>query len=97
MTDFTVKNFIEWLEKQPAEKRYDWTSPLDCALGQWCRSKGMKPASVKKKSIELGCDDIFYDIALRGYPYTFGVALENAKAISPAERPDIEKSGEGQS
>lgn len=35
---FTLKNLIAWLEKQPADERYVYTDAERCLLGQWVQS-----------------------------------------------------------
>jgi hypothetical protein len=85
--DFSVENLIWWLETMPPDKRYDWTSPPHCLLGQWCASKGIKGAALRAKSIELARENDFYDIALlETHQCTFGRALERALAISSGDR-----------
>ncbi|MCK1363512.1 hypothetical protein [Bradyrhizobium sp. 62] len=84
--EFTVKDLVEWIGKQPPDKRYDWTTAGSCLLGQWCKSKGMKGPALRNKSIELGHDDDFYRIALAGYPFTFGAAMDRARSLTlPSE------------
>lgn len=79
--DFTVKNLIEWLESKPAGRSYNWTTAGSCLLGQWCGSKGMTGKARREKSVSLGRDDWFYQIALC-YPYTFGDALQRARSLA---------------
>lgn len=81
--NFSKRDLVEWLETQPADKRYDWSSATNCLLGQWCKSKGLSGKQVHDKSVALGKLDVFYDIALRDTGRcTFGAALERAKALS---------------
>jgi len=80
--DFTVEDLVKWIENQPPDKRYDWTTAGSCLLGQWCKSKGLKGPALRNKSIELGHDDDFYRIALSGYPFTFGAALDRARSLA---------------
>ncbi len=81
--DFSVKNLIRWVETQPPQKVYDWSSARNCLLGQWCKSLGMKGDELFEKSIALAKLDTFYDIALReSHKCTFGDALERARRFS---------------
>jgi hypothetical protein len=76
--NFSIESLIVWLEKQPADKAYDYHDASNCLLGQWCASMGLEGEDLKDKSINLGEDDDFFDIALEG-DYTFGAALVRAR------------------
>lgn len=38
----SLKGFIGWLERQPAERRYNWRDPRKCACGQYAAALGIR-------------------------------------------------------
>jgi len=86
---FSLESLIAWLEKQPAEKKYDWSSADECLLGQWCKFNGLKGAAAREKSLVLGAPVNFlepiYQTALGSlHECTFGAALTRARAALAA-------------
>lgn len=84
---FTLESLIAWLEKQPANGEYEFISHMKCALAQWLRSIDPEAESSHMKSSY--CYDVdgashdfesFKDI-VGTLPYTFGAALERARAL----------------
>lgn len=85
--DFSVSALIAWLKTMPADESYDWMDASNCALGQWCGSMGLRGEARRRKSVKLGEDDTFYQIALQDtYDPTFGKALRKALAIPSPTR-----------
>lgn len=86
---FSLESLIAWLEKQPAEKRYNWDLAESCLLGQWCASTGLHGLDARDKSLELGQwdngNEVFAEIALGDLSRcTFGAALERARKAQPS-------------
>jgi hypothetical protein len=77
---FSLESLIAWLETQPASKEYDYFNADKCVLGQWLYAMGCD--FVTDKSLEMGETSPFDDIAIYGLPYTFGAALERARAYA---------------
>lgn len=42
----TLEAFAEWVEKQPAEKTFDYFDPKNCAFCQYLKGLGFKRAQV---------------------------------------------------
>lgn len=49
---FELGTLIAWLEKQPANKIYDYTSPCGCVLAQYFNDHGYKEAAVAPLNVE---------------------------------------------
>lgn len=84
---FSLESLIAWLEKQPADKEYDWSRAGSCLLGQWCEAHGLYGEELFTKSIELGQWDGknngFAEAALGSLTEcTFGAALKRARAAN---------------
>lgn len=85
----SLESLIAWLEKQPADERYDWTAAESCCIGQWLASLGVSDLFGKSNKIAL--QDPFYEIAVAGPSgegHTFGKALERARAVRPLPSAD---------
>jgi hypothetical protein len=67
--------FVEWLEKQPPEKAYDFLHCLHCAVGQYAASIG---TNYYKLSPDV-CDR-WNTVASRG-DWTFGEAARRARKM----------------
>lgn len=83
---FSLENLIAWLERQPAEKHYNWDLADSCLLGQWCASNGLQGVDARDKSLELGQwdngNEVFAEIALGDLnSCTFGAALKRAHTL----------------
>jgi hypothetical protein len=84
---FSLDSLIAWLEKQPADKEYNWSLAGSCLLGQWCEARGLLGGELFNKSLELGQwsngNDVFAEVALGNLSEcTFGAALKRARALS---------------
>ena len=79
----SLAGLIAWLERQPADTRYDWMNALGCVMGQYLRATRMTDnAAIVQLSLKLTKQEPFQTIALGGLDsrYTFGAALERARA-----------------
>lgn len=74
---FSLENLIAWLEGQAPDAGYDWSDAGQCVLGQFAAAMGAEDAELE--SLTLGSVKPFDDVALNS-PYTFGAALERARA-----------------
>lgn len=75
----TLDSLIAWLEKQPADKVYDFWHCRECLLYQYLRDAGL-PRSDYGVVHALGGTDIGGRIAHQ-LPWTFGAALDRARAL----------------
>jgi hypothetical protein len=82
---------VSWLEKQPANKAYDYTNPINCGYAQYLRSYGIFAAVSPwvwvgfwlgiipvAWRIPPGVDDLLNDGNILE---TFGAALERARKV----------------
>lgn len=74
---FSLESLIAWLEKQPPDANYDWSDAAKCVLGQFAAAMGADDAELE--SLSLSNIEPFDNVALDS-PYTFGAALERARA-----------------
>jgi hypothetical protein len=85
---FSLDSLIAWLEKQPAEREYDYVDGRVCMMNQYLSAHGIRVAGVAAdyyraeplSYVRVPLPHSFIDIALRG-PATFGAALARAKAF----------------
>ena len=84
----SVAGMIVWLEQQPPSKEYSYLSNDNCLVCQYLRSLGVKrpraggeywrvDGSWEKNPLPAAIQDIASE-----FPYTFGAALERARAIA---------------
>jgi hypothetical protein len=81
--------FIRWLEKQPADKKYDYSNPFNCAYARYLRSYGVIGMVVPYAWVGLWLGII--PIAGRIKPWienslherNFGASLNRARMESP--------------
>jgi hypothetical protein len=73
-----------WLEKQPPQAAYDYCDPMSCAAAQYLSQNGVTGLAVM---VEFGIDPqpgdqhwLIYNVVGLS-PYTFGAALERARAL----------------
>lgn len=86
---FTLESLIAWLEKQPVGQTYCYTSNDHCLLQQYYTHCGFKHVSVSRfgnwshSSVEDMQESPagFYRVAIME-PWTFGAALERARAVA---------------
>jgi hypothetical protein len=76
---FSLESMIAWLEKQPADKVYDFWDCRECLIYQYLLDAGL-PRADYGTAHALGGDDIGGKIA-HGLPWTFGGALKRARAL----------------
>ena len=85
----SLEAFADWLEQQPADKEYRWLDPCECAIGQYCRSLGMKGCAELSETAYFvleGVDGARNHYIAMDRPRTFGAALRRARsAIASAE------------
>lgn len=88
---FSLESLIAWLEKQPANKEYNYCDPHNCALCQYFRDAGLEVESITRNEIRHrdGRTTEFpvtfsWDISNSAYRglSTFGAALERARAVA---------------
>lgn len=79
----SLRVLAAWLETMPPNERYDFRNPFDCVLAQYMKAQGL-PAVV-----EVPEDGWITDVSQGdGYDedWTFGAALERARAVSSQDR-----------
>jgi hypothetical protein len=83
---FSLDNFIEWMEKQPKNKKYDFGDSLSCALAQWLKSNSSNGIidygdgssfSYKIEGREYNFEHFRKIVAME--PHKFGAAIERAR------------------
>lgn len=73
--------FIDWLEKQPAEREYDWWCPLSCLLAQYAKHIGFRHYC----ELPLTALTSWENAVARPRPHNFGAALGRARAVRDKE------------
>lgn len=81
---FTLPHFTAWLEKQPATKRYCYSSGTACAVAKYAKAHGFTHVTITPDWIlhdggETKIPRILDYIASTG-PHTYGAALQRARA-----------------
>lgn len=84
---FTLWAFIAWLEKQPADQKYDYLDCFGaCLYAQYMQSVGVSWEDAGASSLYRNGDKhkafremAIYPVAARA-PWTYGAALERARA-----------------
>lgn len=85
----TFEGFVQWLEMQPARKRYVWGDCQSCAIAQYIRGFGIESINdvpyEKYNELEGGFGDKDTEDGLGtvaiSKPHTFGAALARARAV----------------
>lgn len=85
---FSLESLIAWLEKQPEDKSYCYTSSGRCLLAQYFTAQGFADVLVGAYDVDYSVNrewdtnvefgPAFHDIA-QGYPRDFGAALARAR------------------
>ena len=65
---------LDWLRRQPADGSYDWQHPDRCIVGRFLAAKGQA-----REDIDYTEMPHYREIAAQE-PWTFGAALERARA-----------------
>lgn len=81
-----LSEFIAWLETKPADERYRYTRPDQCAVAQFLQSKGLSESESK---VSIPRSDPWAEahwldqiVCFTGSEATFGAALQRAKAYA---------------
>lgn len=80
----SLESLVAFLATKPANRTYLWGHPDRCALGQWLRAIRFDKSLIVKQSCDFAQHQPFEYIALTP-PYTFGAALERARAALASE------------
>lgn len=91
---FSLESLIAWLEKQPAEKAYDYCDPWNCLLCQYFAAMGFEDVRVSENHLSASSGEyefsrVFnWDIANCNHTAdeTFGRALMRARKIAGRRR-----------
>jgi hypothetical protein len=73
----SLESLIAWLEQQPADGTYQWEYPNLCLMGCYLKSRTDDFASFRNRYPDM---PHYREIAAQE-PWTFGAALERAKAV----------------
>lgn len=85
---FSLKSLIAWLEQQPAAGKYCYSESGHCLLARYLTAMGFEGVGISpwtyrhlpdredRKELPDGWNNIAF-----GYPFTFGAALERARAV----------------
>lgn len=75
-----LDNFIAWLQKQPADEKYDWLDSDSCLAAQYSQSidreYGHNDILALAGTFSADLENIAY-----ARPWNFGAALNRAKAL----------------
>lgn len=86
---FTLENLVAWLETQDPTTEYEVLEPSICLMGQFASSQGSHDPEFVSMRLTDDLVGPFCRIAfgrLCGGPYTFGAALERARAELAKQR-----------
>lgn len=73
---FTLESLIVWLEKQPADRKYNWMSISGlCLIDQYIAALGLPTTAENYRRFDVS---IRSEVAC-AIPWTFGAALERAR------------------
>lgn len=82
---FALGTLVAWLEKQPAEKTYDYTEPCGCMLADYFTQNGYSDVAVDPFAFDHsgGRTDIpgDFDVVNCEGERTYGAALDRARAL----------------
>ena len=84
---FTLDNLIAWLETKDPTMPYNFHWPDSCLLGQWARNEDITAFNIQiegsfvYKVNEERWDLFSFNPIACQEPWTFGAALERAKAL----------------
>lgn len=73
---FSLESLIAWLEKQPADREYNWASIDECMCAQYF---GCGADWAERHDQFEFATGIRPDAIALGRPWTFGAALERAR------------------
>lgn len=87
---FTIEALIGWLERQPAEDKYNYNDCRGgCLFGLYMTTLGISWKEAGASCVVYDNPDIYHDFRQLVYqavatcpPWTFGAALDRARAIS---------------
>jgi hypothetical protein len=82
----TTRAFLEWARKKPADEKYSYDDPTNCAIAQYLKSCGFTKVYVGGS--DYNCDGRGYaplppgwsDAAINN-PYTFGALADRLEAL----------------
>lgn len=81
---FSLESLIAWLEKQPAQRTYDYCDAGGCLIGQYLKAKGVEKYGLTPGELKaVGWYSIasgWYDGTRASDTRTFGAALDRARA-----------------
>jgi hypothetical protein len=76
---YSLSSLVAWLEQQPADKHYGWTSERECGAAQYLIAHGQDP-----EYMILIPDWVEIFQGDPPFEHTFGAALERARALESA-------------
>lgn len=82
----SLEGLISWLEKQPANEKYEWTNCSKCVFGQYLAEFGLTNQASQVDVLSGGAihsPQDYADYQFIGYKgqHTFGAALERARRV----------------
>lgn len=76
---YSLEGLIAWLEKQPADKKYNWASTNSCLCSQYFVGGGYGWADMHEEFKEK--TGIRLDKIAHQTPWTFGAALQRVREL----------------
>jgi len=82
---FSLDSLIAWLEKQPADKSYQFCDSSSCLIAQYLKAHGVKHFNLLSREIrELGWLEVVNPRVLGPRGDYFGFALDRARQLRAA-------------
>lgn len=82
---YALPTLIAWLEKQPADRVYEYCDPFGCLIAQYLKQSGAKKIDLLAEEVEALFSGRGSQVAQGrwdlGYKRTFGTALERARKL----------------
>jgi len=87
----SLAGLIAWLEQQPVDGEYQWYSAVDCLVCRYLRAVTGEPWPHQKWAYSAIFDSPHdYNEVAATRPWTYGAALERARAVaSHAMAPNV--------
>jgi len=72
----TLINLVEWLNKQPKDRRFCFTSITNCLFANWFKDLGFKNFTVGANHLHMG-ENYEFPQWLRNLSEEFGIVADN--------------------
>lgn len=84
---FSLESLIAWLEKQPADRTYDFCQPSSCLIAEYLKARGEKNIILLSNEVDaLGWTAIVHPRPTNKSGWTYGKALTRARSLLADQR-----------